>query len=106
MSLWLLHVFVDGILHEIRVIWVINGLLNHGKTGWKLPHLLFADDAVQLPELEEELDRMEGCLDNVYRRRMLKVNMSKSETLVFERNVRSVCLVKNWNLWVNSDVWK
>lgn len=34
-------------------------------------------DAVPLAEPEEELDRMVCCFDDVYRRRMLRMNVNK-----------------------------
>lgn len=50
--------------------------------------MLFADDAGLLVESEEELDRMARRFDDACRKRMLKVNVSKNKTYVFERNGR------------------
>lgn len=41
--------------------------------------MLYADDNVLVAESGDELDRMMGQFDYVSRRRILKVNMSKSK---------------------------
>lgn len=67
---------------EIRAMWGNCGvILNHKETKWKLPQLLYADDADVLAESEKELDRMVSRSDKVYRRRVLKVNASRSMIL-------------------------
>lgn len=52
-------------------------LLNHGETKWQLPQLLYADEAVLLAESDEALSKMVGYFNDVCRRGMLKVNLSK-----------------------------
>lgn len=51
---------------------------------WLLPVLSFVDGAALLAEPKEELVRIADCSDDVCKRRLLKVNTSKSKILVFE----------------------
>lgn len=58
-------------------------LINHGEREWKSPLLLYADDALFFPE-SQELDRVVGRVDDMCRRKMLKVNANKGKMLVPE----------------------
>lgn len=60
-------------------------LLNHGETVWKLPPM-HASDIFLFAKSVEELQRMGGGFDDVFRRRMLKMNANKSKSHVFERD--------------------
>ncbi|WP_435316575.1 reverse transcriptase domain-containing protein, partial [Klebsiella pneumoniae] len=52
---------------------------------WWMVASLFADDTVLLAESEEELQRVVDEFCRVCERRKLKVNVSKSKVMVFER---------------------
>ena len=49
---------------------------------WRLPTFSYADDLVLCGELEEDIRVMVGWFVEVYRRRGLKVNASKSKVMV------------------------
>lgn len=51
------------------------------------------DDVVPSAESGEELDRMVGYFDDVCKRRMLKLNVSKIKSLVFEKDELLHCNV-------------
>lgn len=51
-----------------------NVLLNHGRTEWKQPQLLYAVDAL-LAESEEGLDGMVGHFSDV----LIEINVDKIE---------------------------
>lgn len=51
---------MDGALCEVKVRWGDSVvLLNHGGTKWNLPQV-YADDAVLVVKLEDEVDEMVG----------------------------------------------
>ena len=80
MSPWLFNIFMDGVMKEWKMRTQERGakLCENGSV-WKVPSILYADDAVLLAEsMVNEFNR--AC-----ERRKLKVNASKSKVMVFER---------------------
>ncbi len=67
-------------------------MVNKGE-AWKVPVILFADDAVLLSEDECELQGLVSEFGTVCRRRNLKVNANKSIVMVFEREESTGCSV-------------
>lgn len=66
--------FIDRAVRKIKVRWDDSDeLLNHCVTEWKLP---------QMVEDEDEVERMIGHSNDVYRRGILKVNMNKSKSYI------------------------
>lgn len=62
----------------MRVRWDDCGVvLNNDGLKGKLPQSLYEGDNVLLAEPKAELDRIVGYFENVHRRRILKVNLSK-----------------------------
>ncbi len=59
-------------------------MMNEGE-AWKIPAILFADDAVLLSEDEWELQGLVSEFRVVCRKRNLKMNANKSKVMVFER---------------------
>ena len=74
MSPWLLNVYMDTVMKEVK--------MGMGKRGGRLPGLLYADDLVLYGELEEDLRVVVRCFVGVCRGRGLKVNAGKRKVMV------------------------
>ena len=91
MSPWLFNLYMDGVIREMKAGAVNAGVelcTNDGK--WLVNTILFADDTVLIAKSGNELQRLVNLFDSVCRRRKLKVNVSKSKVMVFERCRRDV----------------
>ena len=69
-SLWLLNVYMDGVMKEVKLGIGRRGVgfLEDGRK-WRLPGLLYVDDLVQCGESEEDLSVIVGWFAEVCRRR-------------------------------------
>ena len=70
MSPWLLNVYMDGVMKEVKIGMGRRGVsfLEDGRE-WRLPGYLYADNLVLCGESEEELRVMGGWFAEVCRRR-------------------------------------
>ena len=75
MSPWLLNVYMDGVMKEVKMGMGRRGVrfLEDGRE-WRVPGLLYADDLVLCGESDEDLRVMVGMFTEVCRRRELEVN--------------------------------
>ena len=86
MSPWLFNLYMEGVMREVNARVMGKGVrLEHSGYEWRINSLIYADDTVLLAETEEGLRRMVGEFDKVCWRRKLKVNVSKSKTMVVSR---------------------
>ena len=81
MSPWLFNVFMDGVVREVNVRVLGKGLelLNATSGRFEINQLLFADDTAAVADSEDKLGRLVSKFGRVYERRMLRVNVGKSE---------------------------
>jgi len=86
MSPWLFNLFMDGVVREMKAkVGNVGVEMSIDKSKWKLNTILFADDTVLLAESEKDLQKLVNEFSTVCVRRKLKVNVSKSKVMVFER---------------------
>ncbi len=91
MSPWLLNIFMDGCMREMKCKVVHKGAkLRLNEEVWSVVTCLFADDTVLLAESEGDLQREVNEFFSVCKRRKLKVNAGKSKMMVFERREEEV----------------
>jgi len=85
MSPWLFNIYMDGVIREMKA--KVGGTgVNLSVNGVKWVHnTIFADDTALIAESEEDLQKLVNVFDSVCKRRKLKVNVSKSKVMVFER---------------------
>lgn len=72
-------------------------LPNLSETEQKLPQLLHANDAVFVAETEEWLERIVGHFDDLFGRRIQKLNASKIKILASERDGLLHVLLFEWH---------
>ncbi len=91
MSPWLLNIYMDGVMREMK-----------GKVGefkvkkyaegrkWVMNSILSADDTVLIAENESDLQNLVSVCDSVCKSRKLKVNVNKTKVIVCEWSTREV----------------
>ena len=80
MSPWLLNLFMDAVMKEVREKAGYVGVTlwdERRNIEWKVDWLMFADDTVLLGDSEEKLERLVQEFGRVCRRRRLSVNETK-----------------------------
>jgi len=91
MSPWLFKLFMDRVVREIKAkVGNVGVEMIIDKTKWKLNTILFVDDTVLLAESIKDLQKLVKEFSTVCVRRKLKVNVSKSKVMVFERRKSEV----------------
>ena len=91
MSPWLINLFMDAVMKEVRekagdvsvTLWDKRRKFN---VEWKVYWLMFADDTVLLGGSEEKLERLVQEFGRVCRRRKLSVNETKSKIMKTGKN--------------------
>ena len=87
MSPWLFNVYMDGVIKEVKAKIAGAGVkMYESGDMWKVWTCLYADDAVLVAESESELQKVVNEFERVCTRRKLKVNVSKSKIMVFEKS--------------------
>ena len=101
MSPWLFNIFIDGVVREMKVRTLGNGVDMVGVNGeiWQVNQLLFADDTVLMADSEEKLQRVVKEFGRVCKRRKLKINVSKSKVMVCNRGAQG----RNLDVWVEGE---
>ena len=83
MSPWLLNVYMDGTMKEVKMGMRMKGVsFLEDWREWRFPGLLYADDMVLCDESEEDLRVMVVRFPEVCRRRGLKVSTVMSRVMV------------------------
>ena len=87
MSPWLFNIYMDGVVREVnmRVLGQGLNLVSAGGREWKLNQLLFADDTALVADSEVKLRRLVEEFGRVCQRRSLKVNVGKSKVMKCSR---------------------
>ena len=85
MSPWLFNVYMDGVVQEVNVRVLGNGLelLSANGVRFEKNQLLFADDTALVADSEEKLCRLVNEFGRVCERRKLRVNVGKSKAMRF-----------------------
>ena len=82
-SPWLFNVYMDAVMKEVKVgIARRRGRFQEEGREWRLPGLLYVYHVVLCGESKEDMRAMVVRFTEVYRRRDLKVNTSKSKVMV------------------------
>ena len=83
MSLWLVNVYMGGVVREVNVRVFGKGLelLSANGDRIKINQLLFADDTALVADSEEKLCRLVSEFGRVCERRKLRVTVDKSKVM-------------------------
>ena len=89
MSLWLLNLFMDAAMKEVRESAGDVGVTlqdERGNIEWKVDWLMFAEDTVLWGDSEVKLERLVQESGRVYQRRKLPVNETKINIMKIGKN--------------------
>ena len=77
MSIWLLYVYMDGVVREVNVRVLGKGLelLSENGGRFEINQLLFADDTAMVADSEEKLCRLVSEFGRVCERRKFRVSV-------------------------------
>ena len=90
MSPWLLNLFMDAAMKQVREKAGDVGVTLQDKIRnieWKVDWLMFADDTALLSDSKEKLERLVQEFGRVCQRRKLSVNEAKSKIMKIGKNV-------------------
>ena len=87
MSPWLFNVYMDGVVREVNVRVLGNGLelLSANGGRFEINQLLFSDDTALVADSEEKLCRLVSEFGRVCERRKLRVTAGKSKVMICSR---------------------
>ena len=109
MSLWLLNVYMDGVVREVNVRVLGKGLELQSANGgrFEINQLLFANDTA-LVTASEKLCRLVSKFGRVCERRKLRVNVGKSKVMRCLRygNGGQMHVILNGELFEEVDCFK
>ena len=76
-SPWLCNVYMDGVVHEVNVRVLGEGLKLASANGgrFEVNQLLFTEDTAQVADSEKKLSRLVSEFGRVCERRKLRVNV-------------------------------
>ena len=95
MSPWLLNVYMDRVMKEVKMGVGRKGVsfMEDGRK-WRFPGLLYADDLVLCDESEEDLRVMVGRFAEMCKRRGLKINAGKNKVMVLNGEEGLECRIE------------